>query len=162
MLEITLLELLLRGIPEAFLFIFAAYAFSKKFIEPKRFIISSIVYAIMVYMIRLLPIHYGVHVILNLFVLIVLTFKINKIDLVKAIQVSIAIIILQFICEGINVLLIQYVFRFDVGSVFNNPILKILYGIPSMLIFALIAGVYYIRLLKRKELKGIQHGELIK
>jgi hypothetical protein len=155
MLEVTPLEFLLRGLPEAFLFIFSAYAFSKKFIDVKKYILSSVLFVIMMYANRFLPIHYGVHTILNLFVFIIITVNINKIDLIKSIRSGIITIVLLFITEGINVLIIQYIFKADIDYVFKQPALKVLYGIPSMLIFALIVIGYYIRLLKRKELKDI-------
>jgi len=152
MLKITLLELFLRGVPEGLLFIFGTYAFSKRIINAKSFIMSSILYIILVYLIRSLPIHYGVHAILNIFVLIILTVNINKISLIKSIKSGIIIIMLQFLCEGINVLIIQYVFKVDINYVFTQPVIKILYGIPSIMIFACIVIVYYIT---KKERVGI-------
>lgn len=162
MLKPTLLEFFVRGIPEAFLFVFAVYGLSKRFINTNRYIISSIIFVMMVYMIRFLPIHYGVHTILNLFVLIILNVNINKINLIESIRWGIVTIILQFVCEGINALIIKYIFKSDINYVFNNPVLKVLYGMPSILIFAIIVITYYARSLKRKELKYISNGESIK
>ena len=155
MLRLTLMEFFTRGLPEAFLFIFAAYAFSKRFIDIKKYIISSVLYGFMAYMVRFLPIHYGVHTIMNVFIIIILTVNINNIDLISSIRSAITVIILQFICEGINVLIIQYILRVDMNYVFNDPVLKTLYGIPSIIVFACVAITYYIRLLRRKELKYI-------
>jgi len=155
MLKVTLLEFFTRGLPEAFIFILAAYAFSKKIINIQKYIISSLLFVILVYTIRSLPIHYGVHAILNIFIFIVITVNINKIELIKSMRAGIIAIILEFLCEGINVLIIQYIFKADINYVFKEPVLKILYGIPSMLIFAILVNVYYIILLKRKELKFI-------
>lgn len=155
MLKLTPMEFLVRGLPEAFLFIIAAYAFSKKVINIKKYIISSILYGLMTYLVRFLPIHYGVHTIINVFVLIIITVNINKIDLIASIRSAITTIILQFICEGINVLIIQYIFNIDINYVFSDPVLKTLYGIPSIIVFACVAITYYIRLLRRRELKCI-------
>ncbi|MBM7871358.1 branched-subunit amino acid transport protein AzlD [Clostridium pascui] len=155
MLKLTPMEFLVRGLPEAFLFIIAAYAFSKKVINIRKYIISSILYGIMTYLVRFLPIHYGVHTIINVFALIIITVNINKIDLISSIRSAVTTIILQFICEGINVLIIQYIFNTDINYVFSDPVLKTLYGIPSIIVFACVAIIYYIRLLRRKELKCI-------
>jgi len=155
MLKVTLLELFLRGVPEAFIFILAAYAFSKKFVNIKKYLISSILFVVMVYSIRFLPIHYGIHAMLNLFIFIVITVNINKIDLIKSMRAGIIAIILEFLCEGVNVLMIQYIFKVDINYVFKEPVLKVLYGIPSMVIFAICVIIYYIILLKGKELKFI-------
>lgn len=155
MLRLTPMEFFVRGLPEAFLFIIAAYTFSKRIINIKEYIISSILYAFITYMVRFLPIHYGVHTIINVFVLIIITVNINKIDLISSIRSAITTVILQFICEGINVFIIQYIFHIDINYVFNDPVLKTLYGIPSIIVFACAAITYYTRLLRRKELKYI-------
>ncbi|MBU3184817.1 hypothetical protein [Clostridium estertheticum] len=152
MLRLTLLDVFLRVLPEGFLIVFAVYAFSKTAINIKKYIISSIIYVFAVYLIRLLPIQYGVHTILNIIVIMVLTININKISIINSIKASIMAMILEFICEGINVFMIQYVFQADVKHVLSNPSLKTLYGIPSLVIFVVIVGAYYYYLIKRKEL----------
>jgi len=161
MLKLTLLDCFARGLPEAFLFILAAYAFSKNALNLRRYLLSSVLLVVMGYCIRLLPIQYGLNTILSTIGLIILIIKINKIDIIKAITSSIAIVILELICEAINVLIIQYVFKADMNFVFNDPTLKILYGIPSLLIFGCIIAIYYFILLKRKELKSFTDGEVM-
>lgn len=151
MLKLSFLEFFIRLIPEAFLVIFAVYAFSKTNINVKKYFISSVIFSIMIFIIRLLPIHYGVHTILGIIVLIALIVNINKIDIIKSIQAVIISIIVQFICEGVNVFIIQNIFKMDINYVFNEPLLKILYGIPSLIIFACIIIIYYIKVSKRKE-----------
>lgn len=155
MLKLQPLEFIVRGIPETFLFILAVYAFSKNTVDTKKYLLSSILLAVVGYITRLLPVHYGVPTILNLFALIVIAVNINKLDLMKSIQTSIIVYILQFICEGLNVLIIQYIFKANLPVVFNDPTLKTLYGIPSTLIFAFLVIVYYLRVCKRKELKRV-------
>jgi hypothetical protein len=136
--KISIVELFFRMIPESFLFIYATYVFSKKAIALRSFILSSILLGISTYVIRLLPIHSGINNILSMAVFIVLSAKVNRIDLVKSIQVVFMSIILGFICEGINVLLIKYVFMQDINFIFNDPKLKMFYGIPSLLLYSLI------------------------
>jgi len=161
MLRLTLLEFFLRGLPEGFLFVFAVYAFSKTVINKKRYIISSILLVIAVYTIRLLPIQYGVHTILNIIVIILLTVNINKISIIKSIQTSLMTIILEFICEGINVFTIQYIFKVDIAHLLSVPSLKIIYGIPSLLIFAVTVAIYYFWSDRRKKLSEVIDGEII-
>lgn len=159
MLKLTLLEFFLRGLPEEFLIIFGVYAFSKTAINIKRYIITSISFVTIVYLIRFLPIQYGVHTILGLIVTIILIVNINKIDIIKAIQASIMTIILEFICEGINVFIIKKVFKADVKYVLSEPLLKIIYGVPSLLIFGCIVYIYYFTLYRKKGLKEVLNGK---
>ena len=153
--KLSIVEFVFRGLPEGFLVIFAMYSFSKTAIDIKRYILSSILFATLIYSIILLPIHYGVSTILSIISLIVLSVNINKIDIIKSIQVGIISTILEFICEGINVLIIQYIFKKDVNFIFNQPNLKVLYGAPSLIIFGCIVIIYYIRLLRRKDLRHV-------
>jgi hypothetical protein len=151
--KISMIELFFRMIPESFLFIYATYVFSKKAIALRTFILSSILLGISTYVIRLLPIHSGINNILSMAVFIVLSVNVNRIDLVKSIKVVFMSTILGFICEGINVLLIKFVFMKDIDFVFNDPKLKMLYGIPSLLIFGsiLLIVVFFSKIQSKKK-----------
>ncbi|MGV8984058.1 hypothetical protein [Clostridium sp.] len=161
MLKLTLLEVFLRSLPEEFLVIFAVYAFSKTVINIKKYIISSILYLISVYLIRLLPIQYGVHTILNIIVIIIVSVNINKIGTIKSIKAGIMAVILLFICEGINMVIIQDVLKVNMINILSNTSLKILYGIPSLVMFAAVVCTYYLYLVKRKKLSEVRNGETI-
>lgn len=153
MLKISFLELIMRGIPEGLLFFLAVYAFSKNFIEVKKYLFSSILYSFMVYLIRFLPIQNGADYILNLSVLIVLTVFVNKFPIIRSIKIGIIIMLIEFICEGINVFFIQSIFKKNWNVIFKDDVLKLIYSSPSLLLFGCIVIVYYIVLWKRKELK---------
>lgn len=155
MLKLSLFEFIVRVIPEEFIFVLAAHAFSKTGINLKKYLLSATLFSSVVYLIRLLPIQYGIHTTLNLIVLIVLVSSINKIDIIKSIRAGIIIFIFDFIFEGLNLLFVQLVLKIDLNSIVNNFILKTLYGLPSLAIFGIIVMVYYFRLSKRKELKYV-------
>ncbi|NFV69589.1 hypothetical protein EXM63_11350, partial [Clostridium botulinum] len=102
------------------------------------------------FIIRSLPISYGIHTILSIMVLVLLSYIINKIDVITAVKSTIITIIFQFVCEGINIFIIQYVLKDDMNYIFNNANLKTIYGIPSLIIFTCIVLLLYIRLLKKE------------
>lgn len=153
MLKVTFLELLVRGLPEAFIMILATYTLANKKVEKKEYLTSSLIMALVMYLVRMLPINYGVHTILNIFVLIFLTFNVNKIDLIVSIKSSILILMILFICEGLNVGLIQFVLHKDLKVIFSDPISKMISGIPSTIVFFAIVIIYYIISLKKGKLK---------
>ena len=66
MLKITLFEFIVRGIPEEFLFVFAVYTFTRTAINLKRYLIASFVFWISEYLIRSLPIQYGINTVIGL------------------------------------------------------------------------------------------------
>lgn len=151
MIKLTIFEFFIRGIPESILFIFTAYAISKTTINYKKCLLSGIILAVIGFVTRYLPINYGVHTILNLFAFIILSYNINKIDLVKAIKAGAISMFLQSLCELINIGIIQFLFKQDMDYILSVPKLKTLYGIPSLLIFGAIAVAYYKITKKRRK-----------
>lgn len=142
----TLLELLLRGIPEPFLFVCAALVFSLCHIKLKSLLFSSFIYIIIVYFIKLIPVPTGMHTILTLIPLVIILNLINRINIFRSIQATVVTTITAALCEGINILLIRYLFKADISYIFSHPTLKVLYGIPSLVFFACVILVFYFKL----------------
>lgn len=155
MLKLTTIEIIFRAIPEGFLYIFGFYTFTKTRFNIKRYIVSSISGGGLIGVIRALPISYGIHTILLIISLAALSIFVNKIDTIKSIQAGILVFASMFICEAINVLLIYSVFRKDMNYIFSDPKLKIIYGIPSLIVLGGYLGWYYRKLSKRKELHSV-------
>lgn len=152
MIKISFLEFLIRGIPEGLIFFLAVHAFSKKTIEIDKYLFSSMVYWINVYLIKFLTIQNGTYLILNVIASIIIVITINKIDIIEAIKSCISSTILLLGCEGINVFVIQFILRKDINEIFEQRMLKITYLSPSLVVFGCIAMYSYIRFIKGKEL----------
>lgn len=153
MLKVSFLELILRGIPESLIFFMAAHAITKNIIKVKRYLIASLLYSVMVYLFRLLPINNGADFILNLIILMALTVIINKFDVIQSIKAGIIIMLIGFISEGINIFVVQFILKKDLNYILSDPIRKLMYFTPSLLVVGCFVIAYYILLLKRKELK---------
>jgi hypothetical protein len=137
-------------IPEAILFVLAVFVFTKTKFDKNRYMISWILYSISGYLVRFLPIDFGIHTVLNLIVLIILAVKLNKIGIIKAIQAAIAIILTMFISEGINVAIIQFILKKDINTIFTDSMQKLFYGVPSLLIFGAVVGIFYMKTAAKK------------
>ena len=153
MLKVTFFETLVRGIPEALTMMLAMYAFADRKVEKKEYLTSSLILSLVVYLIRLLPINYGVHTILNIFVLIFLAFNINKIDLIVSIKASILILMILFLCEGLNLWIIENVLNKNIDILFQSILNKVIYGIPSTIMFSVTVVSYYLIALKKGKLR---------
>lgn len=138
MLHISFFELIVRTIPESFLFVFAIYVFANTKLDFKRYIISSIELAIGTFFIRKLPISYGIHTIINIILLVFICNFFNKINTLECIKGGIFTAIILFFSEAINLFLIQLKVGDNVTSIFRDPVLKTIYGIPSLIIFLLV------------------------
>lgn len=151
--KLSIIEFLFRSIPEGLLFIYAAHIFSKKDIRLKPFLLSSILLAITSYGVQFLPIHKGINNILNIAAYILLCTKLNKIDFMKSVKAVFGSMLLGFICEGINVFLIQAVLKLDINYIFSIPRLKVLYGIPSLLLLAIIITTVHWKTTRKKNIE---------
>ena len=145
MLRLTVFEFIFRLVPEAFVLILAMIALSNVKLNSKRYIISSLLLAVCEYGIRLLPINYGVPTILDIFVMIIIMWSINKADMVLSIKSSLITTIVLFIIEGLNMLLLSFIFKDELGVAMSNVVIKILGGLPSFICFAVISIIYYLR-----------------
>ena len=134
MLKLSLIELFFRAIPDATLFITGAHIFSKTNIcKPKLF--KSIIYmSLTIYVIRSLPISYGIHTLLGIIAITVVVTTLHKIDMVQALKAVFITMLIQYGSELLNVAWIQLCMKQELSAIFSNPKAKILYGLPSLLI----------------------------
>ncbi|WP_291649214.1 hypothetical protein [Clostridium sp.] len=153
MLKLQPIEFLLRTIPEGFLFIFAIYVFSELKIDRKKYIISSLIFSSSVYIIRLLPINYGVHMILSVLVLLFIAIVYNKVDAIHSIKSIIILYLIQLIAEAVNVLILNLM-KLDLDILFKDPVKKSILGLPSIIITLIIIIIFYIINKKRRKLKN--------
>ena len=155
MLKLEPIEFFLRAIPEGFLAILAIYVFSNTPINKKKYIITSLIGSCIFFGVRMLPINYGVHTILAMGIIMILSVLINKIDIIKSIKAALIYSIFQFIAEGLNIFIIQNILKADMNEVFSNAVLKTIYGLPSLAILGFIIFLYYIITLKKDELINV-------
>lgn len=153
MLKIGVIELLMRLTPESFLLIFIVQAFSNSKISKNKYILSSILLATTIYSIRLLPIHYGVHTILNIIAIVLICIFINEVTPIKAISYSLILSIFLALSEALNLYFIYKIFGENVVDIFENPLKKRISGIPSMIM--LIITVLFIFKIKNRRVRDV-------
>jgi len=153
MLKVTLFELIFRLIPEGFLFCLFMFILVDKKIVWHKFVLTSIIFGLTPYFIRFLPINFGVHTILSLIVYFAVAVIINKIEPLKAISSGLLSVVILSICEFINFFIVINIFKYPVERLLDNVRLKMLFGSPSLLLFALILFIIY--KVKRKNIKEV-------
>ena len=150
MLKLEPIEILLRGIPEGFLYILGVYIFSKIKINRNKYITSSLITSVVICCIRFLPIDYGVHTILSILFIIFFSILYNKIDSIKATRATIITFIIQFLSEGINMLVLTSIPNLDLDYLFSNAVTKNFLGIPSLIVTLIVLMLFY-NFYKRKD-----------
>ncbi len=155
MLKIGITELFVRTLPESFLVIFVIQAFSNSKMKKSKYVLSSILLSIIVYSIRLLPIHYGVHTILNLIAIILVCTFINEITTIKAITYSLILVSFLALSEALNLYFIYKIFGENIANTLKDPLKKCIYLMPSMIILVII--VLFIFKIKDRRVKDVFH-----
>ncbi|WP_294401622.1 hypothetical protein [uncultured Clostridium sp.] len=143
MLKLTLVEFFLRTIPESFILMMALFILCNINITMKPYVMSSTLFGVCQYFIRRLPINYGVNTILGIFIMILIMHKINKSEIIPSIKSSLIMTIVLFILEWVNIVVLTFLFNDSLEIIFNNSILKILSGMPSLVLLALMTLIYY-------------------
>ncbi|WP_138203034.1 hypothetical protein [Haloimpatiens lingqiaonensis] len=135
MLKVSLLVTVLRGIPEIYLLFILLYILDNKKIDRKKIILSTFIISIIIYFVRSLPIHFGVHtIILTIFNIIVAVY-INKISAIKVMSGSLIGAIIMFLCEGINLWIVQKFFNISFSQGFKCTFKGIIFSLPSLILF---------------------------
>ncbi|EPY6469295.1 MULTISPECIES: hypothetical protein [Clostridium] len=155
MLKIGITELLVRTLPECFLLIFLIQAFSNIKVNKNKYVLSSILLSITTYSIRLLPIHYGVHTILNIIAIVLICTFINEVTPIKAISYSLMLSIFLALSEALNLFFIYKIFGENIANTLKDPFKKCIYLMPSMIILVII--VLFIFKIKDRRVKDVFH-----
>jgi len=150
MLKLTWIELFLRSIPEMFALIGGIHIISRKAFNIPKYIFSSIVLSILTFLVRWLPINFGVHTIINI-ILVISIMIIIEIPVIKAIYSTLLMFFILSLSEFLNMILLNLL-NIDIESL--SPFIKCLSGGPS-LIMILLFIIIISWLLKRKE--GIKY-----
>lgn len=143
MLKLTALEFLFRTIPESFLSVLISYLLANRNINKKPYVISSLLFAVATYLIRLLPIDMGVHSLIVFAAYIPICVIVNKIPVNKVIFSIMSAAIVLIFCEWVNLFILINILKVDVQVALVNPALKTLYLMPSLILYALFVLLLY-------------------
>ncbi len=141
MFELSLPYLVGRIIPESLFFVWAFYMLSQTMMKIKRYLLSAIIGVVVICGVKFLPIDFGVHTLISITGYIITNVLINKISIVKSILVTLGVTIVEFICEIIDLFIIQNILHGNTEYIFSNSNLKILYEAPSFLFFIILVFV---------------------
>ena len=149
MLKIGIVEFLIRLAPESFFLIFGMQAFSNSKINRNKYILTSILLSIIMYSIRLLPIHYGVHTILNIIAIVLICIFINKITTIESITYTLILMSFLALSEAFNLYFIYKILGANIANTLENPVKKCIYSMPSIIILVII-GLFIFKIKNRR------------
>ena len=136
---------------QSIIFVFCLYVLSGKKVNRRNFLSTSVVFMLGTLLIRALPIHFGVHTLICMLLLILLGNKMLALSIYTAVKASLFSLIILLSLESLNVFLFTLIFgyqRFD--ALMGNRWTKNLLGLVVNLGFLLTVTVIY--LWKRRSL----------
>jgi len=127
----------LRQIIEAMVSFVSIYLLSGKRIMFNKVIISGILGGIAIYLVRLLPIHTGVHTIILALIYILIAVKICDIVLIKSINAIIILVIMIYAFELIVLSVYQNVLKMNIDIILEKTPIGILASLGPLVFIML-------------------------
>lgn len=137
MFQLTIPDILLRVVPEVVLFTWASYCISTTKINRKSFVLSCLILGIGCYLIKSLPITFGINSLLIVLLVISVNIWINRISRIKAIKTSVFVYIVMFFSEVITIIIFQVLLKVNLSEILKDPLLKNIYLAPTLIVFAI-------------------------
>lgn len=154
--KIIIFEYIFGYILQGFAFVLGVCAFNRQKIEAKKYILTSIALSIITYFVRILPISFGVHIILNLLILLIICIFVLKMPIYITIRSMLLMTVLLLVCEMVNVgLMISILGQEEFEQRLAIPLEKAIVSLPSALVFATIIILSYFMLNKFKKNKNV-------
>jgi hypothetical protein len=161
--ETIIFEFLLGYILQAFTFILGVFAFNRQKIVLKKYILVSIVVSVSYYLVRLLPISFGVHTIICLILMFLVCIFIFKMPIYATIRSTLLITVLLLSSEMANVwLMISILGQEKFEQKMSIPLEKAIVGLPSALTFAILILLSYFIFTKSRDHSAGPHNPFIK
>lgn len=144
-LEIVLFKFLLGYALQSFTIFLGLYAFNKRKIVLKKYVIASLILTVITYVTRLLPISFGVHTILDFvaaFLLGILFLKLPVLTTIKSVLIIFAIILVLDIAG--SMVLSSILGQAKLIALMNDDFSRSLVALPSTLLSGAIYVIIYI------------------
>ena len=156
----NLADIFINYLPQSLCIMLGMYAFNKQKVQMEKFQICMRISFLILFVIRCLPISFGVITILSMIVLIFLGVYYLDFSLRKAINSVLFTYIIILIIEMVKIKVLEFLFtpeRFDI--IMNNPSSKTLVGFPtSVVLYITIITLYWIQTRDAQRIK--QNGEI--
>lgn len=144
MIDLTQVLYILRTLAEGIIAVLSVHMLSGKKTDWKKHILTGIMLGIIVYLIRQLPIHYGVHTIIILLIMIFIFIQLSKIPFYKAVASSIVFTMILYVSEIVTFLMYS-ILGYNVNDISPDTINGILFSIPPIMI-ALVVSLFLSKL----------------
>jgi hypothetical protein len=159
--KIFVFEFLFGYIMQAFAFILGVFAFNRQKIIVKSYVTVSLLVSVFYFLVRQLPISFGVHTIINLLLLLLVCIFIFKMPIYATIRSTLLVTVFLLASEILNVwLMISILGRDKFEQEMSVALNKAIIGLPGSFAFAILILVTYLLSTKSEKNKSENDGEI--
>lgn len=152
--KIIIFEYIFGYILQGFSFVLGVFTFCHQKIILKKYLLTSIAVTVIFYLVRLLPISFGVHTILDLLFLSAVSIYILKMPIYATIRSILLLTIILLASEMANVaLMIGILGQEEFERKMALPLEKAIVGLPGALTFSFLIFVLHLILNRPKKTK---------
>jgi len=137
--EMSFINMIFFGIPEGISVAILAFVLSKVKIEWKKVMIIGIVLSLSAYILRLLPITFGVHTIVYIGLLFIMLMKLGQITLMTAIINSLITLLFLIIFETTTSMLVMKLFEITQQIIKEKILINMLVFYPHVILLVFTA-----------------------
>jgi len=137
--ELSLMNVIFFGFPEGISVAILAFVLSKVKLEWKKIMIISIVLPFSAYLLRLLPISFGVHTIVYIGLLFFMLIRLGQVPLVNAIINSLITLLFLIIFETTTSMIIMNLFNITQQMMEDEILINMLVFYPHVILLAFTA-----------------------
>ena len=135
-------EVLIMILPEIFMINFVTYTLARESIDRNKYITVSVIMSDVIFIVRLLPIYFGIHNIINI-ILCISIMTIMGIPLIKSIKNTLTAFLVLQMSEFLNIVVFA-LFEIEILAC-ENMSLKILYELPTLIFFIIVSLIFKYR-----------------
>ncbi len=151
-LQVIVYYIIFGYILQGFIFTLGIFAFNRQKIILKKYILVSVVLSFFIFLVRLMPISFGVHTILNLLFLFLICVFMLKMPIYTTIRSTLLVTVFLLASEMANIgVMIGILGQKELEQRMSIPIEKAVVGLPGALTFALLIILSYIILTRNKK-----------
>ena len=150
---LTVIEIITGYFFQGLSFVLAIYAFCKVKIDTKRFLLSSVLMILVIFLTCHLPILKGVKTLLNLLALIGLSYGVNRLPLMRTVIGCLSTAVLMLVAELANEFIFTMIYGAErLGQLKQDDAFLSMMAVPVVLIFmGAVAVLYLVRTRKRRD-----------
>lgn len=139
--EIPLIALILQGIPEQIALVTLTFVLARVRLEWKNIVMFGILLAFTAYVLRLLPITFGIHTIIIMGMLFVFSIHFYQAPLLTSLKASLLGMLVLIIVEFVCFTLLTNLFGISFKTYLTDVTIRILLGLPQVFLLFILAFI---------------------